>query len=1281
MSGNNPYAVNGYGTPSNESSSNPYGTNPYGGTNPYAAQNNNSSSNLNGYGSRGDRSRPGPGNAPSSNANPYGRAPPPRRDSGRDQSPAARGSNNVYETSSQRPRSPGVGYAQAGPPPTRGGGGYGGLGTVQQGPDYGRQPSTMDSRPRSPPVDIYDRARPPSSARGPDERAVSDTRDVPPPHTERERPFMPTKSSTSTLPSTGRPNNTTHNATRQYSTRGSNKSMDEILRHIQTHWNMMEGDECVPVKVALQLADPSSLGLGNQEQDFADTHVDLQKSLKGVVNEHYADFNSAVGTYHKIQASIKESQNRVRYLKTGLATVKGGMLTTRPELRDLAEQSGQLDDLLSTINQMEQLRELPARLEEKINEKRWIGAVDILGDALISSRKSGLDDIGAMSDLKGYFASQESSLVDMLIEELHDHLYLKSPYCSERWKGRKVGNVEVNPRDSFGGNAWDRPVYHFLSALDTKTPMTEDASKNPESDTFYYIQMIVEALNRRGYLEELVTRIEQRLPVELYKVVERTNIEIDAKYPAHLRTTDGRSRTSPVILQPSQTDSKVLADFLWTLYAKFEAIAEGHRVLHEVVLGIVSREQLAKPEQYGASFKELWKLYQAEIRSLLHDYLATDGEFGASGTKHTMAAGDVFSKQPRDRNKRMFKLSEMDQRASDIKTEEDELDEILKSSVPGLVTKSKNSNVNGLLADRGNNDSTATGHKLLIEPSVFNMTILLSPSLTFLQHLKDIVPQTSNIPMSTLTSFLDDFLINVFHPQLEEAVTDLCTANMLDFEAFMEDLSWSKHSPHPIFKGTVGFMTLVHAFSAMLSEIPQDQMFTQLIITQLFKYYDRCFGFYKNIVSRVSQGNQAGGAHTTILKAAAEYAEEGDIRETTLSLWNNKDMEKAAKSDLMKKEVQLLLAASKAKPVQAYDIISDRKSVHQLSLVYNSMQWLSASLSRIRHTEAGKGKAHTRNTSLTAQPNQRRWTLITKVNTGSSTTAPSSGTLPVYLPLTSETVVPFDETLTSYKSLAIKALLTLHLDIRCGIIHQLARSLRPASTNPQLISDVSSPSTETPQPGTRESTPPPLDSGLYHFVLPDPPSSASPLILELNNDLIDFEASISCYLGHRERRFILAGLGRLVDRYLVVGADFIGAMNKYGAERMRVDGMVVQQVLRGLGVSTKSSAGTEGETGAVGLGVHESVNGDAPDADADDALLTSSSQYYELFLQGPEQIMAYVREHKPKNDVAYSYDELRTLIELYFSASLRGEDREESLKARKQMGDLLLQLGEIMWDS
>lgn len=1334
MSNNNPYAVNGYGGANPYDAPNPYVLNATV-NDPYLPQNNGPNPSISSYGSRPGGERR-PTNTGPSPANPFGRAPPPRRDLRDEQnrSPMPQSLGSPYDTSSPPLRSPGYGYAQGDSLPTRTG--YGGLGLPE--PDYERRQGSY-SRPDTAGQDRdprdFERDRLSSDGRNRDRRAASDAREMPYP---LNRPPIPSTNPGRQLP----PNGTygTYGAGRPYSPRRPDKSMDEILRHIQNSWRIMEGDECVPVKVALQLADPSSLGLADKEPDFAETHVDLQKSLKAVVNEHYADFNSAVGTYHKIQASIRESQSRVRYLKTGLATVKGSMLTTRPELRELAEQSGQLDDLLLVVSQMESLRELPAKLEEKINEKRWIGAVDILGEALISCRKKELDEIGAMSDLRVYFTSQESSLVDMLIEELHDHLYLKSPYCSQRWKGRKVNGGESNARDSFGGNAWDRPVYHFLASLDTKQPMAEDASKNPESDTFYYMQMIVEALHRRGYLEELVTRIEQRMPVELYKIVERTHQEVDAKYPNHLRNTMNKSKTISSGLQTSETDTKILSDLLWTLYAKFEAIAEGHRVMHEVVLGITEREKIAKPEKYGSSFKELWKLYQMEIRSLLHDYLATDGDIGLAGGKHSIVAGDVFSKLPRDKGKRMFKLSEMDQKSSDIRVEEDELDEILKSSVPGLVTKSKVDEESNALSSRGDLDGTAAGHKLLIEPSVFNMTVLLPPSLVFLQHLKDIVPTTSKIAMSTLTSFLDDFLINVFHPQLEEAVTDMCTESMLDYEAFMEDPQWAKHSPHPIFKGTVDFMSLVHAFSKMLSQIPSDQMFTQLIITQLYKYYDRCYGFYKNIVSRVSQANQASGVVTTVMKAAAGHAEEGDIRETTVPLWTNREMDRAARTDLMKKEVNLLIAAAKTNPIQAYDIISDPKSIHQLSLIYNSMQWLSASLDQLRNARPKSIKSHSRNTSLTGPLNPRRWTLITSLTTGIDTDALNQQENPIYLPLTKETKVPFNETLTSFRSLASKALLTLHLDIRCGIIHQLTKNLKPhIPTNDNTI-PPQAPGMNTPTTGpTRESTPPPLDSGVYPFVLSAPPTSASPMVLELNNDLIHFDASISSYLGPRERLFILRGLGRLVDRYLVVGADHVQVMNQHGAERMRVDGMVVQQVLRGLGVTASlglNSSSTNGTKSPPtsphrtrtntnsGLGITSppiptpgSPLSPAPststskdnskipitltpttpaaissakipisDPEEEDALLLSSSQYYTLFLAGSDAIMAFVKMKKAaalgrKGDIGYSYDEFRTLIELVFSAAIRGEDREESVRARKRMGDVLLGLGEVMWDS
>jgi exocyst complex component 4 len=844
-------------------------------------------------------------------------------------------------------------YADAGPPQPPRGDYTQARERDRQEYEQRQQPATFRERERA----FNESQRAYNESRSQERREIRERAQMPPPSAMPTKPSYPRL--TEQPPTNGYTSQNSlpapENANRHYSPRRPAKGMEEIMRHIQSNWKDMEGDDCVPVKVALRLEDPSSLGLADKEGDFSNTHADLQKCLKSVVNEHYADFNSAVGTYHKIQNAINESQSRVRQLKMGLINVKEGMLSARPEVKSLAEQSGELDELLVTLNSIESFKTVPSKLEEKISEKKFLGAVDLLMDSLKNITKSELDGIGAITDLRNYFASQEGTLLDILIEELHDHLYLRSPYCKDRWKGKKANGEDRDPKDtmlSSGVNAWDRPFSHYLNNVELTTAMVEDPSKNPEADTFYYIHMILESLNKLGQLDEAITRIEQRMPMELYKVVEKTNHDVDAKYPGHIRGHLSKAGRKMMSLQTNDGRAQVLSDFLWTLYSKFEAIAESHRVLHEVIGGIAAREKVAKPEKYTTGFKELWKLYQMEMRSILHDYLATDGENVARSGLNSSATNDIFARLVRDKSKKMFRLSEMDQKSESMKAEEDELNEILKSSVPGLVSKSRAKDGTDLISDRGGQDRTVAGHKLLIEPGVFNMTTLLPPSLTFLQRLKDIVPTTAHIPMSTLTSFLDDFLINVFHPQLEEAVGELCAQAMIDLEAFAEDSQWSKHALHPIFKGTAMFMSLIRAFSGMLSSIPQDQMFTQVIIDQLITYYDKCHGFYKALVSRVAAPDEAQNGKTTLaMKAAASLAASGEVHDAVLSVLRHDTaaMPETSKTDLIAKETQALLTATKANPLSPYDIISDPKSVHQLSLLYNSMQWLAAALTQIRH--------------------------------------------------------------------------------------------------------------------------------------------------------------------------------------------------------------------------------------------------------------------------------------------------------------------------------------------
>ena len=283
----------------------------------------------------------------------------------------------------------------------------------------------------------------------------------------------------------------------------------------------------------------------------------------------------------------------------------------------MATSSQNYDDILQLFGQIENILSLPEKLEARISEKRFLAAVEILQDGLRLVHRSDLENTGGLSDIRTYFSNQETSLTDILIEELHDHLYLKSPYCQDRWKppaSEDENGTTPNAVGSNGAVTWEKPIYGFLAKLETSSPMVEDASRNPEADTFHYIHLIIEALNKMGHLNIAVDRIEQRLPVELFHVVDKTNAEVDTRYPPHTRNQAPKINEAPHL--PTETDAergRVLCEFLWTLYAKFEAIAESHRVIHDVVSGIVEREGIRKPGSLTSGFKELWKLYQSEV--------------------------------------------------------------------------------------------------------------------------------------------------------------------------------------------------------------------------------------------------------------------------------------------------------------------------------------------------------------------------------------------------------------------------------------------------------------------------------------------------------------------------------------------------------------------------------------------------------------------------------------------------------------------------------------------
>ena len=560
----------------------------------------------------------------------------------------------------------------------------------------------------------------------------------------------------------------------------------------------------------------------------------------------------------------------------------------------------------------------------------------------------------------------------------------------------------------------------------------------------------------------------------------------------------------------------------------------------------------------------------------------------------------------------MFKLTDMDTKSTELAEERDSLEVILKSSVPGLVSDSKipeevTNNTSATL------DGSATGHKLLVEPSVFNMGILLPPSLDFLNRLKEVVPTGSDIVISTLHSFLDDFLVNVFLPQLDDTLNELSDKTFVELDAFQEEPQWSHYSKKPIFRGTVKFFTLITAFCKMLDNLPHDQAFSQLIITQMRTYGEKCVGNFKAIMARAQP--KATGDH---LKACAAYAEDESLTGAIITQLFEADADKTA--ELIDAEITAMLAEVEQTPLDQHDVIQDKKTIQTLCLLYTSMKWLATKVSQLRHisnraTDSSKPQ-------IGNQRHNRRWTFVAESRT--------EGTA-VYLPLNQETAgyvtlhqLPHGPTLTrrsqldmvvdTYRGLATFIHRTLHTNLRLITMHSLSSTIQSSYTPESSLSD------------------------------PDPAIQA------LTTTLTTYEAEMSNYLPVTPFHQVLKGLAQLADTYLLkLCIERIKSMNADGARAMQLNILVLQQNLKNI---------------------------------VDEAEMSSSTLFFDLFSKGPEAVVARAKEHGKGFGVSnglYTEQAVKDLLRLTYGDQLKNERREVGLQAQRQLEAQELEVSEYMY--
>ncbi|KIO33872.1 hypothetical protein M407DRAFT_65131 [Tulasnella calospora MUT 4182] len=948
--------------------------------------------------------------------------------------------------------------------------------------------------------------------------------------------------------------------------------IDAVLDDIQDEWSFVAEPEFNPVALALSLLDKSSAG--RDMKSFRSAKDMLANSLRGTIDQNYQEFAAALPHHASLLSSLSKVQSEVGDTRARLQETRDTLANKRTDLVQLWSRGQAVEEMLRLLDEIEHLKGVPDTLESMMSEKRLLQAAILLVRSLRMINKGELMEIGALADLRSYLTGQETALREILIDELQNHLYLKVFWCDSRWA--------------------------------SYTPGQQQPSQNPESNSFEYIETLLEALAVLGKLGGALDNVAQRLPIELFSLVEGTIEEIrdrsdlGKRASLNLQTTNRSSqlwitsnglsslkeaatglRLAALEAHTGRIDREPLKDLFWTLYSKLDAVLQGLRVVYEVSNRIGSRRDFkdssgAKP---GALFPlmDIWAPIQTEVRTLLGDYL-TDEERGAISGRYQIASINEVLREgrgvQRDKSKAVFRAGKTDAKisAKTLKRHEDELTRVLKDSVPGLVGGSADATIQTSQSTGPGVDDRYTGagsHFKIVKADAFHVTVLFQPTLAFLQRVEQVLPPGMGDVARASTAFLDEFVVKVYLPQLEDKVATLFHQAAVSADAFQEDPHSMRLSPKPLIKASTQLVSLINSLCAMHRSTPfHTENYSRLILDIIIRFYQRCYDRFVDLVTVSSKSSEGPEAN---LAMSARWGQKPEVTACLSGLQNVTHLfqsDEASMKRLCRQETRVELNFLTKETVTRADLIPATKNITALGTLYHSLTWLISQLQTL------KGDA----LEAVISPIDSRLSPISEQLMSPTSSAPPvwdiSGKLE--LPLTKAMALRYEALLKTYEQLAELVIHTIRIEIRCRIIHFLDLAMRQGN-----------------------------------YQLDHEPGEPDPHVIDLNSDLAACEDCTTLSLPEREKRFIFEGLGTLMEHLLISNARHVRFANDLGIKKIFRNILALQQNLKTLS--------------------------DLPE----DAEFGRARRYWELFLLTPQQLLEGVKK-KPQ----FSFDDYKSMLYL-----------------------------------
>ncbi len=800
--------------------------------------------------------------------------------------------------------------------------------------------------------------------------------------------------------------------------------------------------------------------------------------------------------------------------------------------------------MLEILDSIDKVKKIPDELDSLIQEKNFQKAQKQLSQAFEIAEKNKLWSLPALNSIKFQLQTQESNLFGLLVEELHNHLYFKSPYTQYRWCAvRKTGSSSgsggdnekfqgylVN-NDTSSGSTSENEFERFLKKFQKENLTSEQMLPIPETDSFAYIQMLLETINSLNKLPAALESINRRLPMELNKLVNRCIIEIKQRYPNAVTSVSEVTRTSATTFGPTvgSKTSILLQDLFYTTLSKLLGAFQAFRVILEVVTAIYqksgSKKQSMLREMFNSDFIYVWKSIESEVRSLLYSYITdsistTGGELGHIDSRGR--SNSTISRHRNNKPKPLYSLEKVELSEELVKNENEQLLDLFKNLFPGLPVSSGN-NKKGVFIGEQNE----TKHEVLVTPDPFNMRVLWQGISQFVEKSKSIFPAGLQKQRDHIEVFIDQFMTNVFQPQLEDSLWDVFNSciDTSDAFTFVELPGSGLH----VFKNTQNFMEMISRVCKVLNTGSNyREMYTSLIVKHISKFIQKYSDYYSECLG-VNDGPN--NSNTTSQNQLIRLLNISDLTTVSSNLIGSA---KEQAGHLVSAEMELLLtdrekeSANLLNPetgVSKGDIL-DAKSFESLCYLVSSGDWVIQKLKTMKRIHEEKNDPTTPGSGTVDQFDilRKKWSLLELSRSANI----SQGTLE-YLTLAGDSLKEFEEIIAAFENLTHSALLALRYDLVIRAAYYISRV-------------------------TAEG----------RYSLPTESEERDVHICEMDWDLILCNEKLSSILGSEKKFAVLLGLPDYVDKFLVIGAENIKQMNGNGVKKFICNILILRQMLRAI---------------------------------------------------------------------------------------------------------------------